>query len=162
MSDSWTEHVWVWFDWNHNCDFTDAGEAYDLGELIGTGTISSTISVPSEALLGITTMRVVEQYNTDPTPCNTHSTDYGETEDYSVNVVPANVGWLGHSTNWNSPSNWGNDPAVPTPLNDVTIPASPVGGKFPIINKNHNAACNKLTIEAGATLKVEGTLDVKK
>jgi PKD repeat protein len=162
MSGTWTEHVWVWFDWNHDCDFTDTGEAYDLGDLTGTGTISSTISVPSEVLLGITTMRVIEQYNTDPTPCDTHPTNYGETEDYSVNVVPANVGWLGHSTNWNSPSNWGNDPAVPTPANDVTIPASPVGGKFPIINKNHNASCNKLTIEAGATLKVEGTLDVKK
>jgi hypothetical protein len=31
---------------------------------------------------------VIEQYNSDPGPCNPHPTTYGETEDYSVNVLP--------------------------------------------------------------------------
>ena len=87
MLGDWTSHVWAWVDWNHDCDFDDAGEAFDLGDQINSGTVSGNITVPSGATLGSTTMRVIEQYNADPTSCNVHPTIHGETEDYTINIV---------------------------------------------------------------------------
>ncbi|MCF8368918.1 MAG: S8 family serine peptidase [Bacteroidales bacterium] len=87
MNGAWTEHVWVWVDWNQDCDFTDTGEAYDLGDQTNTGTVNGNITVPNDALPGPTTMRIIEQYDVDPGPCNAHPTSYGETEDYTVNVI---------------------------------------------------------------------------
>jgi len=162
MSGSRTEHVWAWIDWNQDCDFDDPGEAFDLGDISNDGTIATNISVPSEALLGETTMRVIEQYNTDPGPCNSHPTVYGETEDYTVNIVPGTVSWLGNSTDWNSPSNWGNSEPGPTPSFNVIVPSTPQGGQFPIIQATQNAVCNQLTIQSGAAVTVHGTLNVRK
>ncbi len=90
MIGDWTSHVWAWVDWNHDCDFDDAGEAFDLGDQTNSGIVSGNITVPSGATLGSTTMRVIEQYNSNPTPCNTHPTSYGETEDYTINIVGDN------------------------------------------------------------------------
>lgn len=162
MSGAWTEHVWVWIDWNQDCDFDDTGEAFDLGAIINDGTISTSIEVPSNALLGVTTMRVIEQNNIDPGSCDPHPNNYGETEDYSVNIIAGNSEWVGNTTNWADPTNWDGDPSVPNPSFDVTIPSSPAGGKYPIIRVDQNAACHKLTIEAGATVTVQGNLDVRK
>jgi len=162
MSGDWTEHVWVWIDWNQDCDFDDTDEAFDLGAIINDGTISTSITVPSNALLGVTTMRVIEQNNIDPGACDPHPNNYGETEDYSINIIAGNVGWLGNTTNWSDPTNWDGDPSVPSPSFDVTIPSSPAGGSYPIIKVDQNAACHKLTIEAGATVTVLGNLDVRK
>ena len=64
-------------------DFADAGE-----ELFSTGPIQSTttgsISIPSSASEGITTMRVSMKYNGAPTSCEAFS--YGEVEDYAVTI----------------------------------------------------------------------------
>jgi len=87
MAGAWKSHVWAWVDWNHDCDFEDAGEAFDLGDQTNSGTVNGNIIVPIGATLGSTTMRVIEQYDSDPTPCNGHPTIYGETEDYTINVV---------------------------------------------------------------------------
>jgi PKD repeat protein len=89
VNGSWVQNVWVWIDWNQDCDFDDTNEAFDLGETDGTAgvhTISNTIQVPGNAFLGSTRMRIIEQYNSDPSSCSTGT--YGETEDYSVNVIP--------------------------------------------------------------------------
>ena len=88
VNGNWVQHTWAWIDWNQNCDFTDAGEVYDLGQTPGTtGThnLTTSITVPAGAALGSTRMRIIEQYNSDPTSCA--SSTYGETEDYSVNVT---------------------------------------------------------------------------
>ncbi|MBE9510434.1 MAG: T9SS type A sorting domain-containing protein, partial [Bacteroidetes bacterium] len=87
-SSGYTEHVWAWFDWNQNCDFNDAGEAYDLGDGIDA-TLTLSISIPASASLGTTRMRIVEKYNTDPSSCN--SGTYGETEDYTINVTSSGI-----------------------------------------------------------------------
>jgi len=84
---NWVQHTWAWIDWNQNCDFTDPGEAYDLGATPGTTgsfTLTLNITVPGDALPGTTRMRVAERYNTDPEPCT--QTTYGEAEDYSIAV----------------------------------------------------------------------------
>ncbi len=88
VNGSWVQHTWAWFDWNADCDFDDAGEAFDLGQTNGTSgthTLSTSISVPAGANLGVTRMRVAEHYSSNPTSC--HNSTYGEGEDYSVNIT---------------------------------------------------------------------------
>jgi PKD repeat protein len=82
---SWTEYYAIFIDWNQNCDLTDAGEYYDLGSATGTNSLSTDITVPTDAVGGQTRMRVIIRYNTTPTPCE--SFYYGQIEDYSVNIV---------------------------------------------------------------------------
>ena len=80
-------NISVWIDFNRNGIF-DAIER--LGNVTltaapATGTISFT--VPFDVPLGITRMRVREAYNVSIfDPCNL--LQYGETEDYNINIVP--------------------------------------------------------------------------
>ncbi len=89
--------TFVWIDWNQNCDFDDAGEQYDLGtsvNIVNDLTTNSplSITIPSGAALGNTTMRVTTKYtdpgaNQFPTSCeNGHD---AEVEDYTINVFGA-------------------------------------------------------------------------
>jgi hypothetical protein len=86
--------TYVWIDWNQNCSFDDPGERYNLGRsqnVFNQPTINSPLpfSVPSDAVLGNTTMRVTTKYtpsnaNNFPLPCeNDHD---AEVEDYTINV----------------------------------------------------------------------------
>jgi PKD repeat protein len=81
---TWTEHAWAFIDWNKDCDFTDTGESYDLGQVSAPGTMTLSVTVPAAALSGPTRMRASLKYNSDPTSCETFS--YGQVEDYTVNV----------------------------------------------------------------------------
>jgi hypothetical protein len=86
-----TVHGAAWIDWNRDGDFTDPGEAYDLGTTYdspdGISTLSPlTITVPMDAHIGKTTMRVAAKYGTDPSPCETGYD--GEVEDYTIFVKP--------------------------------------------------------------------------
>ncbi len=89
---------YVWIDWNQNCSFDDPGEQYDLGTNNGSATETNLLSansplsvtIPNEAVLGNTTMRVTTKYtnpneNQFPTSCE-EGLD-GEVEDYTVNVL---------------------------------------------------------------------------
>lgn len=86
----------AYFDWNQNGDFGDDGEAYDIG-MISNSTgmdgqqATADILVPADALIGVTRMRVVKNYNQIPTdPCGTYN--YGQTEDYSLLVEEGDTG----------------------------------------------------------------------
>jgi len=81
---SWTEYIWIFFDFNQDCDFTDAGEGFDLGSVTGPGTKTLSITIPSGATTGTTRMRVMLKYSGVPSSCEAYS--YGETEDYTINV----------------------------------------------------------------------------
>jgi PKD repeat protein len=82
---TWTEHIWAFIDWNHDCDFADIGESYDLGQVSAPGTLTINVTVPNDAVYGTARFRATLKYNGDPTSCETFS--YGQVEDYSV-VVP--------------------------------------------------------------------------
>ena len=63
----YTNYQKVWFDWNANGDFTDAGEEYDLGTAfnVSNGLSSSCplgITIPSDATEGNVKMRVLSRY----------------------------------------------------------------------------------------------------
>lgn len=81
-----TAYYNLWVDWNGDGVF-EAGEVTPLGSGTTTQTISRTLTVPCDAGIGNVRMRVVFQYNSNPSdPCITNSI-YGETEDYCINIV---------------------------------------------------------------------------
>jgi len=86
---NWTEHYWIFVDWNQNCDFADAGESYDLGQASGANTRSMNITIPTGATPGATRMRVSVEYNSDPTSCETFN--FGQVEDYTLNVLSTDI-----------------------------------------------------------------------
>ena len=89
---NYTLNTLVWIDWNQDCDFDDENEEYDLGTALDVEDETTTLSplsvtIPSGALLGSTTMRVSTKYLTDPTSCMTD--EDAEVEDYTIEVIDA-------------------------------------------------------------------------
>lgn len=81
------EFVTIWLDLNQDGDFEDADEnIFSAVMPITPPLYKSSFIVPASALLGITRMRVGMRWNSAPNVCGT--TDYGEIEDYCVQVVP--------------------------------------------------------------------------
>jgi len=83
----------VWIDWNQNCVFDVATEEYDLGDATNvangaTGISGLSVTVPTDAVLGNTIMRVIARYAGTgggiPEACISN-TD-GEVEDYRIIV----------------------------------------------------------------------------
>jgi hypothetical protein len=76
----------VYFDWNNDGDYSDAGEFYDIG---GNGTSPHTLNlnivIPSTATLGTTSMLVYNQYNVDAAPCQAGPAN-GQAESYCVTI----------------------------------------------------------------------------
>lgn len=75
----------VWIDFNQNEVFEDSEEIFVTTEFVSE-TTTSNITVPSDASLGITRMRVMMAYEATPSACEFNS-DYGEGEDYCINIV---------------------------------------------------------------------------
>ena len=82
-SSSYTEFWHVWIDFNQDGTF-DASEEMVNGSSSSSGTLSADFTVPSNAKLGTTRMRVSMKYNAAATACETFS--YGEVEDYTINI----------------------------------------------------------------------------
>ncbi|MEO1652968.1 MAG: GEVED domain-containing protein, partial [Bacteroidota bacterium] len=78
----------VWIDYNRDGDFNDSGElAIASGSASTTSPISGSFTIPATAQTGLTRMRITMQYNVVPSdPCA--SFQFGEVEDYLVNIVP--------------------------------------------------------------------------
>ena len=80
------EHFRVWIDYNQDGDLDDVGElVYDPG-VSTQAAVTTTITIPSNAVKGSTRMRISMRWNTDPTPCDA-SFGYGEVEDYCVSII---------------------------------------------------------------------------
>lgn len=93
------DHCYVFIDWNQDFIFNNATERYDLGELYNPpttpsapGPVTRTITIPENATVGETRMRVLIEYFDSSNPsgtgaCNSdHKTEWGETEDYTLIV----------------------------------------------------------------------------
>ncbi len=82
----YNEYVMVYIDYNQDGDFDDDNElAFDPGES-SQDPITGTITVPTDAMEGPTRMRVSQRWNEPAAPCE-EAFDYGEVEDYCVNVI---------------------------------------------------------------------------
>jgi len=60
---------------------------------------------------------------------------------------------------WNNPANWSAG-IVPGLSDVVTIPSIPSGGVFPVIGVGITANCYEVNLQTGATIIVQGTLNV--
>ena len=153
------DDIGIWIDFNQDGDFDDAGENVVCNVGLTSLTETYSITIPEDALIGNTTIRIRMKCNgTDcGTPCGT--TSYGEVEDYKVTIQPATNTWIGNTTEWNIDYNW-SDNNVPTQSYNVTIPSSPSGGNIPVISFGTNAKCNALTLESGACVTAKGNLEI--
>ncbi|WP_370390789.1 choice-of-anchor J domain-containing protein [uncultured Winogradskyella sp.] len=141
-------YSYAWIDWNQDGDFDDPNETYDLGATIDspdgpTANSPLAISIPNDAVLGDTRLRVLCQYYFFPIPTNgpcDGSTD-GEIEDYTITVVPGTS--YVYDNGW-SPAN---PNGIATFADDITI----VNGDATI---DTNTNCNTLIVEPGAGLIV--------
>ena len=82
----------VFFDFNKNGSFDDAGESFEAGSITGStgedgAQAGATFMIPTDAALGLTTMRVIKLYDLYPEGgCPDETFGYGQAEDYTVNV----------------------------------------------------------------------------
>ncbi|HRS54737.1 MAG TPA: GEVED domain-containing protein, partial [Bacteroidales bacterium] len=81
--------VGAWFDWNQDGNFNGPGEFYTVPTLDGGHYFSTNITIPNWALNGPTRMRVRIQWQGTLDPCG--NTNYGEVEDYTVNVMGSGI-----------------------------------------------------------------------
>ncbi|TKG97060.1 T9SS type A sorting domain-containing protein [Puteibacter caeruleilacunae] len=72
----------VWIDFNRNGNLNDPGEEVLSGFSAQQAMYEQNISIPSNATLGTTLMRVAMQYNEAPSSCG--NAPQGEVEDYSI------------------------------------------------------------------------------
>ncbi|MFT4758072.1 MAG: hypothetical protein ACI9XO_000816 [Paraglaciecola sp.] len=91
---SWTTHdeyIRVWIDYNRDGVFQEPveiafSETLTAPAIFGTaGTVTGSISIPANAELGGTRMRVIQTRNAYASSCG--NIDYGEIEDYTVNII---------------------------------------------------------------------------
>ena len=90
ITPTWTGSVYaegyaVWIDYNNDKDFADAGELVWSNPAVSTTPVSGSFTIPTTAITGSTRMRVSMKYNGIPTACETF--DYGQVEDYTVNLI---------------------------------------------------------------------------
>lgn len=81
------DQMGCWIDWNYDGDFTDANEFFTINYSNSIG--SGTVAVPLSARIGSTRMRLRVMYSGEVLPCG--NTNYGEVEDYTVNVINQNL-----------------------------------------------------------------------
>ncbi|NRB84841.1 MAG: T9SS type A sorting domain-containing protein [Winogradskyella sp.] len=160
---NYTVYTYAWIDWNKDGDFDDSGETYDLGnaENVENGATSNSplsITVPNDAALGDTRMRILCQYyfNTVPTngPCD-GSTD-GEIEDYTITVLPG-ITYV-YDDGWS--------PADPSGVATSANPIHVVRGNAII---SSTTTCESilvdpaasLTVNSGVVLDVENAVDLE-
>ena len=85
------DYATVFVDWNQNGLFTDAGEIYEVGAVTSDGMdgaqITGKITVPSTAAVGKARMRVMLSWDAPmTTPCDNAAYQYGQAEDYMLDV----------------------------------------------------------------------------
>ncbi len=161
------DQLMIWVDWNQNDDFTDPGEnvyASNVFPFINPQ-ITTNFSPPVGAALGLTRMRIRlddADNGSNATPCGYG--DWGEVEDYTINVLPPTNSNFSAAINhdWNTNGNW--DLGVPSSNTNANIPT----GKLAEVNSG-NMQCNNLTIApsaelsilASGNLKVNGNLNMQ-
>lgn len=91
---SYENYLTVFIDFNHNGDFSDEGESFEIGFLdSSTGEdgqqVTGTIAIPADAMTGITFMRVFKSYDVYTSdPCSSEdAVGYGQVEDYLLNIT---------------------------------------------------------------------------
>lgn len=151
-SDS-NQHSAIWIDFNQNKIF-EASEGF-IGTNPGSGgTYMYEIPVPVDAVLGQTRMRVRggdDSALTTSQACGASNSPWGETEDYTVNILPAAIVWT-------TDNEWSNETG-PTITDDVIIEGDNYVVTGNVAAKTLTVANGgKITIPENAALTVEGKI----
>jgi hypothetical protein len=89
-----TDYFTAFADWNQDGDFSDISERYELGSITNSTGIdgiqaTGNLLVPIDALLGITTLRIMKTYDSyNSSYCDGGNTVFGQAEDYKITVNP--------------------------------------------------------------------------
>lgn len=123
---NYTAYQRVYFDWNRDGDFLDAGESIDLGTYINNnnGSTTTNITIPTGAALGAVRMRIVKRYITYGTWNNNEG--FGQAEDYTV-IITDGVTYTWTPTTGLSNPNISNPIASPTATTTYTLTATAGG-----------------------------------
>jgi len=92
------EYVDAYIDWNRNGLFDEPSISMGSYNFSGTHVYSGIVTVPSNAVLGKTKMRVILKYASQIVSGCDNAYSYGETEDYQVEIVAidtAHFTWTG-------------------------------------------------------------------
>lgn len=81
---AYNESWQVWIDFNRDGDFGDAAELAFSSSSPSKNTVTAAITVPADASIGSTRMRITMKYNGTASDCGNYS--YGEVEDYELNI----------------------------------------------------------------------------
>lgn len=82
----YNEYFRVWIDYDQDGQFNTVTElVYDQG-IAGPDPVSGTFTIPEDAPLGETRMRVSMRFASAPNPCGSFS--FGEVEDYCITIGP--------------------------------------------------------------------------
>ncbi|WP_196888409.1 M4 family metallopeptidase [Aureivirga sp. CE67] len=101
---SYTENWRVWIDYDQDGNF-ESNELVSSGSSSSAANLTETVNIPTTATLGKTRMRVVMQYGTG-TVSSCGSFNYGEVEDYSVNIgSSASVGVMADNVSFTTIGN---------------------------------------------------------
>lgn len=161
----------VWIDFNQNNLF-EASERVLTQAPTTDASITGNFTIPVNATLGTTRMRVILRNNVAPGPDGCSSFTRGEVEDYNVNIIPPitysyNNGWTPFDPNGRSTTSNDmfiiNGPAVISSTisaNSVTVSSTAsltvnAGNTFTVLN-NVNMDSNSVNY---SSLLVNGTLN---
>ncbi len=96
----YTNTVWAYIDWDGDETFTGANEVFLVGTMYfsncdAVDAVTLDITVPLDAVVGNTRMRIVKQYGEDvPSPndgCTLEGIGYGQVEDYTLTIVAGEI-----------------------------------------------------------------------
>lgn len=82
------EYFKIWIDYGRDGIFDDAELVFDAGDSV-TDTLVATLNIAADAPLGSTRLRVLMQYQQAPNACVSGNDNYGEVEDYCIEILPA-------------------------------------------------------------------------
>jgi len=159
-----TDQVLIWVDWNQDGDFTDITEnVFASSGNLSNSQITANFTPPPGTLCGNTRIRIrLHDLGSGPNSSPCGNADYGEVEDYSLNISYLTTVFTAVVSNvWENAANW--DIAIPTSYINAVIPEN----KLAVINSGSNAAndltiaaLGKLTINTSSVLWVHGCLSL--
>jgi len=165
----------VFIDYNKDGDFADSGETVWTRSASQTNQVSGSFTVPTSAIIGTTRMRVVMQYNAIPSSCGSYN--YGETEDYTVNITAGVadttapiITLLGSSTinlevgdSFSDPGATASDNIDGNLTANIVVTGSvntAVAGTY-TLNYNVSDAAGNAATEVSRSINVESTVDTQ-
>lgn len=141
---SYNEGWRIWIDLNRDGDFSDSGEEVFSSGTATSSTVNGSLNIPATASEGKATMRVAMRYNALPVACG--SFNYGEVEDYTVNITQGTV---------EPPATFENTSSYAIPDNNSTGVSSPIS-----VTRDGDAGTLSVDVDISHTYKGDLIVDV--